>query len=143
MRIVIALIALLVGLMAYVRLAPTDTARWHTRPSATEPYDQQDPGGFTAVRRMTGTPEEVLKAVRTRALATPRTRLIAGSVEEGLMTFQSRSLIFGFPDYTTVGISDDLVIIYGRLRFGQADMGVNRQRVLLWLDAVAGLTEPL
>ena len=143
MRYLIALLVLVAGLMLYIRLAPTNPDRWHTRPTATEPYDQQDEGGFTAVRRMTAPGPEVLAAVEQRALATPRTRLLAGSVAEGMMTFETRSRLWGFPDYTTVAVQDDLLIIYGRLRFGRGDMGVNKARIREWLSALGPLTEPL
>lgn len=143
MRILIALLILLAGLMLYVRLAPTSVERWHTGPTATEPFDRQDAGGFTAARRITAPAADVLAAFEQRALATPRTRLLAGSVAEGLLTFQTRSLFWGFPDYTTVTVADDLLIVHGRLRFGQSDLGVNKARVLAWLDSLGPLTEPL
>ena len=143
MRILIAILIILAGLMLYVRLAPTNIDRWHTRPTATEPRDQRDEGGFTAVRRMTAPAAEVLAALEQRALATPRTRLLAGSAGEGLLTFQTRSLVWGFPDHTTVAVEGDLLIAYGRLRFGRRDMGVNRARILGWIESLGPLTEPL
>jgi uncharacterized protein (DUF1499 family) len=146
MRILIALLILLVliaGLMLFVRLAPTSAERWHTRPTATEPFDRQDEGAFTAARRISAPANEVLAAFEQRALATPRTRLVAGSVAEGLLTFETRSLLWGFPDYTSVTVADDLLVVYGRLRFGQSDLGVNKARVMGWLDSLGPLTEPL
>ena len=59
------------------------------------------------------------------------------------MTFETRSLRLGFPDYTTITIQDGLLVVYGRLRFGKADMGVNKTRVTEWLAAVGPLTAPL
>ncbi len=41
MRILIALLILLAGLMLYIRLAPTSVERWHVRPTVTEPLDEQ------------------------------------------------------------------------------------------------------
>ncbi|WP_333712276.1 DUF1499 domain-containing protein [Yoonia sp.] len=143
MRILIAILTLIVALMLYVRLAPTQVERWHTRPVATDPIDRQEEGGFLAARRITAPPAEVLRALEQRALATPRTRLLAGSVDEGLLTFQTRSLLWGFPDHTSVTVADDLLIIHGRLRFGRSDMGVNKARVLGWLASLGPLTEPL
>ena len=143
MRILIFLVVLIVGLMAYVRFAPTDTARWHQMPDTAEPGDVQEAGGFRAVRRMTAPAADVLMALEQRALATPRTTLLAGSVAEGMLTFQTRSLLWGFPDHTTVAVQDDLIVIYGRLRFGQSDMGVNKARIEAWLETLGPLTEPL
>ncbi|MFO8125648.1 DUF1499 domain-containing protein [Yoonia sp.] len=143
MRILIILVVLILGLMAYVRLAPTDTAKWHQTPDVAEPGDFPEDGGFRAVRRITAPASEVLMAVEQRALATPRTTLLAGSVTEGMLTFQTRSLFWGFPDHTTVAVQGDLLVIYGRLRFGGSDMGVNRARIEGWLETLGPLTEPL
>ena len=72
------------------------------------------------------------------ARATPRTTVLAGSVAEGRITYVTRSRLWGFPDYTTVERSGDRITLFGRLRFGRGDMGVNRARIEGWL-AQAGL----
>lgn len=143
MRILAFLLLLVLGLMAYIRLAPTNADRWHKLADMTEPGDTSEEGGFLSVRRIAAPAEEVLKAVEQRALATPRTRLVKGSVDDAMMTFQTRSLIMGFPDHTTVGVQGDLLVIYGRLRFGRSDLGVNRARIADWLETLGPLTEPL
>ncbi|WP_342075564.1 DUF1499 domain-containing protein [Yoonia sp. SS1-5] len=143
MRILSVLLLLALGLIAYVRLVPTQAAKWHVLPDVAAPGDVSGLGSFLAARRLTSSAEDALTAVERRALATPRTKLIKGSVAEGLLTFQTRSAVIGFPDYTTVGVRDDLLIIYGRLRFGQSDLGVNRARVAGWLETLGPLTEPL
>ena len=68
---------------------------------------------------------------------------MAGSIQEGLITFHTRSLFWGFPDHTTAGVQGDLLVIYGRLRFGSSDMGVNKARIESWLETLGPLTEPL
>jgi hypothetical protein len=143
LRILILLIVLILGAMAYVRLAPTDAALWHKRPTATAPGDIAQEGGFQAARRITAPPAEVLAALEKIALATPRSWLLAGSVAEGMITFQTRSRLWGFPDQTTVAVQGDLLVIYGRLRFGRSDSGVNKNRIENWLVALGPLTEPL
>lgn len=143
MRILIGLIVVLAALMLYIRLASTDPALWHQRPTAQTPGDVLTDSSFLAARRITAPVSQVLDAVRDTALATPRTRLLAGSIAEGMMTFQTRSWLWGFPDQTTVAIDGDLLVIYGRLRFGNADLGVNKARVENWLAALGPLTEPL
>lgn len=140
---VVLIVVLIAGLMIYVRLAPTHVAQWHSLPDVTEPGDTAGDGSFLAARRITAPADQVLAAVETRALATPRTVLLAGSPAEGLLTFQTRSRFWGFPDHTTVGVQGDLLVIYGRLRFGQSDLGVNRARVEEWLSTLGPLTEPL
>ena len=143
MRLLILVLLTFAGFVAYVRMAPTNVAKWHALPDVQEPGDTSTPGSFQAVRRIVVSPEEILTAVEQRALATPRTRLLAGSVSEGLLTFQSRSAVMGFPDLTTVAVQDDLLVIYGRLRFGKADLGVNRARIAGWLETLGPLTAPL
>jgi len=63
----------------------------------------------------------------------PRTRLLAGSLEEGRLTYVTRSKWMGFPDYTTIeqvgDQVDEQIRLYGRLRFGRSDMGVNAARM--------------
>jgi uncharacterized protein (DUF1499 family) len=68
---------------------------------------------------------------------TPRTRWLAGSVQEGMVTYVTRSRVMGFPDYTTVRQAGDMVEIYGRLRFGKSDLGVNAARIDRWLRRLA------
>ena len=143
MRILIGLVVVLATLMLYVRLAPTDVGLWHKRPSTTTPGDTLTVGSFQAVRRIAAPATQVLEAVEGIARETPRTRLLAGSVAEGMMTFQTRSQLWGFPDYTTVAVEGDLLVIYGRLRFGSGDVGVNKARIESWLVALGPLTEPL
>jgi hypothetical protein len=139
-RVIVVALALGVGAMTYVRLAPTDIARWHQLDQMAVPGDVAAPGGFMAARRITADAAQVLAAVDAIARATPRTRPIAGSVAEGMVTYQTRSLIWGFPDHTTVAVQGDLLVIHGRLTFGQSDMGVNRARVRDWLDQLGPLT---
>ena len=142
-RILTILAVLTLALMAYVRLAPSSVDRWHRMPESTGPGDYPTEGSFRAERRITSTPHEVLTALEQRALATPRTTLLAGGANEGMITFVTRTRLMGFPDYTTVAVHSDLLVIYGRLRFGRSDLGVNRARVLGWLDTLGPLTEPL
>ena len=129
--------------MAYIRLAPTDTARWHRLPDVDGPGDVSSANGYMAIRRLSVPASEALTALEQRALGTPRTAVFAGSIEEGLITFQTRSFFWGFPDQTTIGVQGDLLVIHGRLRFGKSDIGVNKARILGWLETLGPLTEPL
>ena len=141
--LIAALALLMLGFMAYVRLAPTDVARWHRIVEATAPGDGGRSGSFLAVRNIAAPKEEVLAEVEQRALGTPRTTLLAGRVDEGMMTFVTRSAFWGFPDYTTVAVQGDLLVIYGRQRFGSSDFGVNKARIESWLETLGPLTAPL
>ncbi|ABV93476.1 conserved hypothetical protein [Dinoroseobacter shibae DFL 12 = DSM 16493] len=140
--IIVAMFAF-VALMAVFRLAPSDPAEWHVDP--TDP--SLSAGSGAALVRSDGnlqspvfdeTPEALLARLHAIADATPRTRVLAGSPEEGRVTYMTRSLVFGFPDYTsvtTIPMGDGAqVVAYGRLRFGSSDMGVNTERLSGWLD---------
>ncbi len=125
----IGLMAVLVGvvaLLAYVRLAPSDAARWHVDIDAAGDADMA--GGV--VRVVPGDPALLGRAdAYMRAL--PRTRVLAGSVAEGHVTYVTRTRVFGFPDYTTLqyDAGAGLLKAFARLRFGASDMGVNAKRL--------------
>lgn len=122
--------------LVYIRLAPVDVARWHTAEwQARAPGDYPGEGQFLAVR--TGNAEDMAR-LGGAAEATARTRVIAGSAAAGHVTYQTRSRWMGFPDYTSVTLRDGQLQIFGRLRFGRKDFGVNEKRILAWIEA-AGL----
>lgn len=137
MRLLLLFI-LLAGL-AYVRLAPSDPARWHQLPQrptwqeAGTPWDAvfAQPGG--AALRLRGDGRQLLADLAQVAAATPRTRLLAGSPEAGRMTWVTRSLLIGFPDYTTAEVREDGLYLVARQRFGNGDWGVNAARLQDWM----------
>lgn len=143
-----ALIAAIALFWLYVNYAPMDAGRVHVAAEAKDPGDTVEAGSFHAVRAITTAPEGVLRAMEQAALGTANTRLIAGSIDEGMLTFETRTR-FGFPDYTTVSIistgaapggnAAPLLSIYGRLRFGASDLGVNKARIEGWLTQLGPL----
>ncbi|MEX1233805.1 MAG: DUF1499 domain-containing protein [Roseovarius sp.] len=118
----------LLALLAWIRLAPDDVARWHVLPDTVE--DRDLAGGV--MRRVSGD----LVALDAIIRAEPRTRVLAGSVEAGMVSYVTRSRVFGFPDYTTVAQRGDMLWVHARLRYGASDMGVNKARVERWLAAL-------
>ncbi|MGB8622543.1 MAG: DUF1499 domain-containing protein [Paracoccaceae bacterium] len=139
----LALIA--VSGLIYIRVAPSDPAYWHIDPTlAASPGEsgvlvRPGDGDITPAPRDMP-PAALLSRLDAIIMATPRTRRVAGSVEEGRVTYVTRSLVFGFPDYATVtAISRDgesFPVILSRARFGRSDLGVNRARVEKWLEAL-------
>ncbi|MEM9973051.1 MAG: DUF1499 domain-containing protein [Pseudomonadota bacterium] len=129
-----------VGLAAFIRLAPHDPARWHLAPDLPGEGDavREAPGGHAAAVVTELRPQDALERIDAAARDTPRTTRLAGSVEEGLITYVTRSRVWGFPDYTTVAATPHpdgaRVVVDARLRFGQSDLGVNRARVEAWLS---------
>lgn len=132
MTVLWVLLALVVVGMGFIRLAPSDPSQWHVVPAVTQ--DRDLPGG--AMHILTDA-EGALALIDAIARATPRTTVLAGSVDEGMITYITRSRIMGFPDYTTVRQEGDTLTVYARLRFGRSDLGVNRARVDGWLAELA------
>ncbi|WP_281967394.1 DUF1499 domain-containing protein [Roseovarius nanhaiticus] len=126
--IILIILLAVVALLAWIRLAPDDTARWHKLPEVAGNKDLE--GGV--MRRVQGD----LAALDAIIRAEPRTQVLAGSVEEGMVTYITRSRVFGFPDYTTVAQRGGDLVIHARLRYGKSDMGVNKARVERWLAAM-------
>jgi hypothetical protein len=149
--IVLAVLGIVVAAIVYVRLAPIDVDAVHAQADARGPGDYDATAGFLAVRQITVAPEAFLSGIAQTALAGERTKILAGSAGEGIITFVTRSKVFGVPDFTTASIipaetvdnAGPLLMIDGRLRFGRSDLGVNKARIETWLTALGPLTVPL
>ena len=127
-KIVVLLLFVALGLMAWVRLSPNDPARFHVE---VPPSPKRMDGGVIAVIDGDG---EALAQLDTIARATPRTRPFAGDLASGRVTYITRSAFWGFPDFTTLELHGDKIAIHARLRFGRKDFGVNSARVTDWLQ---------
>lgn len=123
------LLGLIVCLILFVRLMPSDPARFHV--ALGFEIDGDQPGG--AERILDGNQVASLDKV---ILATPRTVVLAGDPEAGHVTYVTRSKLWGFPDYTTVQFVDGHTRLWGRLRFGRSDLSVNAKRLKVWIDAL-------
>jgi hypothetical protein len=133
MKTTLALLAgLVVVLGLFVRLAPSDLARWHKAPPILPVGDSAGLNSFIAVRQGD---EAILERLIQIAETTPRTARLAGSAQEGMITYITRTRLWGFPDYSTIQFLEGKLTVYARARFGQGDMGVNRARVEGWLAA--------
>ncbi len=119
-------------LLIWIRVAPSDVGRWHQLPEDVTNEDLS-----TGAMRVIAVGAEGLVQLDAIIRATRGTRVLAGSRDEGMITYVSRSVWFGFPDYTTVGQTAGKLAIYGRARFGLSDMGVNAGRIDGWLGALA------
>jgi uncharacterized protein (DUF1499 family) len=138
MRLLPVVLVLAVAVFAlWVRLAPTDPARWHTDPL----LGVTGANAHAARAADPRPPTQALAALDAVALATPRTARVAGSPEEGRITWVTRSQVWGFPDFTTAAAVPDgtgtSLAIFARARFGASDIGVNAARVTDWLARLA------
>lgn len=124
MYIIVIICIGIIGFAGYVRFAPTDSAQWHQSIEASADQSM----GRGAIRVLSAERagfEQVDRAMR----ALPRTEVLAGSPEDGLITYVTRSQLWGFPDYTTVQFSEGTLKLFARLRFGASDLGVNAARL--------------
>jgi uncharacterized protein (DUF1499 family) len=145
-KILIGVCVIAIAGGAYVRLSPTDLTSFTVAPIATEVGDTAGSNSFKAVRQITTPATDVLRAVDTIALATERTQIAAGSMAEELLTYETRSALMGYPDYTSVTVTDGadgpLLVIRAQSRFGKSDLGTNRARVEDWLTQLGPLIVP-
>lgn len=132
MKLLSLVLLAVLGFGLWVRLAPSDPARWHV--SAGDTGNRDFAGAV--IRTIPAVPGDMAR-LDGIIRATPRTTHLAGSPEMGMVTYITRSMIWGFPDYTTIEAKPGAILIHGRLRFGSSDMGVNRARVEGWIKAMA------
>lgn len=116
------------GASAFVRFAPSNPSDWHVLPPDLSEGDFSN----SAVRILDGD-KELFEKLHGVILATDNTTVLAGSVGEGMITYISRSTVMGFPDYTTIQLSNNLITAYARARYGLSDLGVNAKRLNAWL----------
>ena len=132
------IVLIVVAFAAYVRLAPSDPTRWHRAAAIKGTETKQLEGGYIWRKAVEGDGKAALAALDNAATAAPRTTVLAGSVDEGQITYISRTAAMAFPDYTTASLqqADDgktYLEVYGRLRFGRSDLGVNAKRIKGWV----------
>lgn len=143
--LLIALALLGVGLLGYIRLAPSDPARWHedprlvARPTTPNFHLIRMVGGDAMPRVFQMAPDELSRRIDQIARA-DGAELLAGSVDTQHMTYVTRTRLMGYPDYTSVIIEPAgegaMLLAFARARFGHSDMGVNRARLDRWLAAL-------
>lgn len=151
LKIILVVVVLgVAGLLVYIRLAPSDPARWHIDIAAA---DFIPPAHWAAycpdpARQTFATFTAVAPLARLADIADswPRTTRVAGSVEDGRITWLTRSRILGFPDYATAAQiqtpNGPAVCIVSRQRFGTEDGGVNAARLRGWLMRAFGADAP-
>jgi len=141
------LLLIAVSGLVYIRLAPDDVALVHVGPpsGATPESPVIGQGSALFAADFKADPERMWQMVQQVVLSAPRTKYLAGSAEEGMITFVTRSLVFGFPDYTTVTVEPNgqgsRVTLFGRLRYGRSDFGVNAKRLRGWVKALEALDQ--
>jgi hypothetical protein len=136
----IVLALALFGILLWLRFAPADVDHIHIDPAEVEDAGR---GSLRLIGReaprFPGDPDLVLSELLDIARAEPNTRVLDGSVEEGLITFVSRSAMLGLASYTTVKAVAEVgavtkVSLAARPRHSWAGgAGANRNRLDRWL----------
>lgn len=136
-------ILILMGLLffaVYVRVLPAVPALWHapSYPSGLGHIEASNSHIWRSAQQGDGKAEMAL--LDDIIQNTPRTARIAGSIDEGMATYITRSKWWAFPDFTTVERNVPLIeggprviSIFSRAQFGESDLGVNEGRIRDWL----------
>jgi uncharacterized protein (DUF1499 family) len=144
LKYVLAGLAILIlGFGAYVRLNPIDVKAVHIDPETAERPSHPGhvllrPGGDIEPTIYPLSKQELADRMDAIILADKRTERIAGNLGEQHATYVARSVLWGFPDIINIKVVEEeggssLRILSG-LRYGYADMGVNRKRVEAWIS---------
>lgn len=136
------LLGIFILAILWVRYAPIDRDKWHVDPAE---IDEPGRAGLRLIGReaprFPGDAETVLETFSDVALAEPRVKILDGSIDEGMITFITRSKTFGFADMTTVkavgeGRLTKLSVASRTSVPNASDWGVNRERLDRWLGEV-------
>ncbi len=119
------------GWLIWIRNAPDNPKTWHVVPEVV--IDQRK---RNSIKRLVETGPDGLARLHKVAMESPRTTVLAGSVDEGMVTYITRTKRLQFPDYTTAHQDGDMLKIFARARYGHSDRGVNTRRVQRWLTAI-------
>jgi uncharacterized protein (DUF1499 family) len=136
---IVAVVALgLLGGVLWVRLAPSDPARWHVDP-ATAPDPETD--NFARADQVIPLPPEEVRARLDRIAA--REGAVVLAEDPGRVTYIARTRRMRFPDYVSLrldaaGEGATRLQALSRARFGSSDGGVNAARLRRWLRKLEG-----
>ena len=148
-RVIMTFIAIVlvvaIVLLIYVRLAPSDINHWHQDPetikSTGRPNDYRMAGDDTVTFSVKQA--ELSQIIMDFAGLQERTELLANTNDGQLLTFVQRTKLIAYPDYITLKITPEgtgsKVSMFSRSRFGYRDFGVNKLRVINWIDGIRGL----
>lgn len=131
---IIVLVAVIVLVM---RFMPVDAEPYHEDPGEPDTRRSEVRLIGREAPRFPADAEAVLTLFSEIALAEPRVRLAAGSIDEGMITFTARSKVFGFVDFITVKAVNESegakLSVFARPQYNVYDWGVNAKRLDRWL----------
>lgn len=132
-----------IAIQAYNRFAPIDPGSWHVEVRLPEPGPGDWPvaGGHRAAVAVPGDGREALARLDAAISADPSARRLAGSVDEGRITYVTYTDTMKFRDFSTFEVklhSDGaLIAVFARAevqQIGGHDGGTNRVRLERWFS---------
>ena len=140
------ILAVIVAMVLWVRVAPSDANEWHADPETVDKNarpnqflmrDGQDADSLV----FDMDPATLAAKFNEIALSQPKVTVLAGSADTGHVTYLQRTNLMAYPDYISVKIAakeggKSRLIIYSRSRFGRSDLGVNKARIKAWVAAL-------
>lgn len=127
----------LIAVGGFVRLSPDYLDDTMQSPYPMPPGDYPFDTGFEVVRAIEEAEEAAVLRLHDIIVETPRTEVFADDLDKLGVIYITRSLFWGFPDYTQLYVlrgDPSHLIIRAVARFGTYDFGVNRRRVQKWLE---------
>ncbi len=130
-------LAFLAVVVLIARFIPADSEPYHEDPAEPDTRRSEFRLIGPEAPRYHVDADTVLEAFSDIARSRWNVLLAEGSVDEGMLTFVSRSPVFGFRDYITVKAVDESggakLSVFARPRFDVYDWGVNARRLDRWL----------
>jgi len=144
---VLVLVGLFAGFMLWVRAAKDDPVVWHVDPLTVIKGGKPNQYLLLPTSEKNAAPifstnaAELAVAFDEMALSQPRVTRLAGNPAGLWVTYVQRTSLMRYPDYISVKFIDNpdgtaSLAIYSRSRFGRSDLGVNRIRVKVWIEAL-------
>ncbi len=143
--ILVLSLLIIAGFLASIRLAPSDPDVWHADPQ--EAKKPRKPNAFILrpdsekhpAPEFAMSAEALAQAFDDLVMSDAGVSRLAGAPKDLFVTYIARTRLIGYPDYVSVRFLDlgndrATLAIFSRARFGYRDFGVNRKRVLGWLD---------
>ncbi len=140
------ILALIIGLILWVRVAPSDANQWHVDPETVEKgarpnqflmRDGQDANSLV----FDMPPAELAANFNDVALSKPNVVVLDGDAKDLFVTYMQRTKLMAYPDYISVKVTPEeggksRLFVYSRSRFGRSDLGVNKARIQDWTAAL-------
>ena len=130
-------LALVAFIPLWIRFSPNPPDKWHIDPSLKQVKNGRS--YQKAFENVALDADSVFSV--TPALNDERAKLIAGSADQGFVTYLLRTKRMGFPDFLSAKLENGVLFVYSRSRFGNAsDWGRNKRRVIAWKNKLDALS---